>query len=110
MGLTNASRFLLVGWTVRKGNIRAVTAFLPTQTSRVVPRFATEREAEEADWWYQNRKVPDKEPLAAVRRGKAQILTKEKLLAWIEASKKKPAPVVAFAKSRRRSGFGPQAG
>jgi predicted DNA binding CopG/RHH family protein len=63
-------------------------------TRRIVPRFATE--AEEADWWYQNRKIHDKDLLAAVRSGEAQILTKEKLLARIEASKKKPAPVVAL--------------
>jgi hypothetical protein len=64
------------------------------QTRRIVPRFATE--AEEADWWYQNREVHGKDLLAAVRSGEAQILTKEKLLARIEASKKKPAPVVAL--------------
>jgi len=65
------------------------------QTKRiVVPKFATE--AEEADWWYQNREVHGKIMLAAVRSGEAQILTKEKLRARIEASKKKPAPVVAL--------------
>jgi predicted DNA binding CopG/RHH family protein len=64
------------------------------QTKRIVPAFATE--AEEADWWYRNRKVHDKELVAAVRSGEAQILTREKLLARIEASKKKPAPVVAL--------------
>ena len=67
---------------------------MKNQTRRIVPRFATE--AEEADWWYQNRKVHDKDLLAAVRSGEAQILTREKLLARIEASKKKPAPVVAL--------------
>ncbi|MGP8245938.1 MAG: hypothetical protein ACLQVN_15635 [Bryobacteraceae bacterium] len=61
---------------------------------RIVPRFATE--AEEADWWYENRKRHDKELLAAVKSGEAQILTREKLLARLEASKKKPAPVVAL--------------
>jgi len=59
-----------------------------------VPRFKSE--SEEADWWYQNREVHGKELLAAVRSGEAQILTKEKLLARIAASKKKPAPVVAL--------------
>jgi predicted DNA binding CopG/RHH family protein len=67
---------------------------MKNQTRRIVPRFATE--AEEADWWYQNREVHGKELLAAVRSGEAQILTKEKLLARIAASKKKPAPVVAL--------------
>ena len=33
---------------------------------------------------------------AAVKSGQAQILTKEKLLARIAASKKKPAPVVSL--------------
>jgi predicted DNA binding CopG/RHH family protein len=63
-------------------------------TKRIVPRFATE--AEEADWWYKNRKRHDKELVAAVKSGEAQILTREKLLARLEASKKKPAPVVAL--------------
>ena len=64
------------------------------QTKRMVPRFASE--AEEADWWYKNRHVHDKQLLAAVRSGEAQVLTKEKLLERIGASKKKPAPVVAL--------------
>jgi hypothetical protein len=63
-------------------------------TRIVVPKFATE--AEEADWWYQNRELHGKVMLAAVRSGEAQILTREKLLARIEASKKKPATVVAL--------------
>ncbi|MGA2144777.1 MAG: hypothetical protein ABSH49_07435 [Bryobacteraceae bacterium] len=63
-------------------------------TKRIVPRSATE--AEEADWWYKNRKRHDKELVAAVKSGEAQILTREKLLARLEASKKKPAPVVAL--------------
>lgn len=63
-------------------------------TRIIVPKFATE--AEEADWWYKNRHVHDKIFHAAVKSGEAQILTKEKLLARIEASKKKPAPVVAL--------------
>jgi hypothetical protein len=62
---------------------------------RIVPKFATE--AEEAEWWFKNRKVHDKELTAAVRSGDAQILTKEKLLARIEASKKKAAaPVISM--------------
>jgi len=64
------------------------------QTKRIVPAFATE--AEEADWWYKNRRVLDKEFLAAARSGEAQILTRERLLARIAASKKTPAPVVAL--------------
>ena len=64
------------------------------KTKRIVPTFATE--AEEADWWYKNRNIHGKQLLAAVKSGEAQILTKEKLLARIAASKKRPAPVVAL--------------
>lgn len=64
------------------------------RNKRMVPAFATE--AEEADWWYKNRNVHDKELLAAVRAGEAKILTKSELLRRIEASKKKPAPVVSL--------------
>ena len=64
------------------------------QTKRIVPAFATE--AEEADWWYKNREVHGRQLLAAVRSGEAQILTRERLLARIAASKKTPAPVVAL--------------
>ena len=61
---------------------------MKTQTRISVPKFATE--AEEADWWYKNRQVHDKIMHAAIKSGEAQILTKEKLLARIEASKKRP--------------------
>jgi predicted DNA binding CopG/RHH family protein len=60
----------------------------------VVPTFATE--AEEADWWYKNREVHGRQLLSAVRSGEAQILTREKLLARIAASRKTPARVVAL--------------
>ena len=64
-------------------------------TRIVVPRFNTE--TEEAEWWYKNRHLHAKQFLAAVRNGEAQILTKEKLLARIEASKAKAAsPVVSM--------------
>jgi hypothetical protein len=58
---------------------------MKTKNKRIVPAFATE--AEEADWWYQNREFHGEELLAAVRSGEAQILIKEKLLARIEASR-----------------------
>ena len=61
---------------------------------RIVPRVPTE--AEEADWWYKNRKIHDRQLTEAVKTGEAQVLTKEKLVARIEASKKKPARVVAL--------------
>ena len=34
VGVTDAGRFLLVAWTVRKGKIRAVTAFPATVATR----------------------------------------------------------------------------
>ena len=60
---------------------------------RIVPNFATE--AEEAQWWYNNREAHGKELLAAVRAGEAQILTRDKLLARLAASKK-AAPVISL--------------
>ena len=67
-----------------------------TQLKRVIPTtFATE--AEEADWWFRNRKIHDAEFRAAVKSGEAQVLTKERLLERIAASKKKTAsPVVSL--------------
>lgn len=117
VGLTNGGRFLLVVWSAPSPRFpqrlkqEGFSGEIPMkkQTKRIVPWFATAEE--EADWWYKNRKVHDKELLDAVRSGEAQILTREKLLARIEASKKKPAPVVALripaadlalARSRRR--------
>jgi predicted DNA binding CopG/RHH family protein len=64
------------------------------QSKRVIPAFATE--AEEAEWWYKNRNTHGKQMLDAVKNGKAQVLTKEKLQKRIAASKKTPAPVVAL--------------
>ena len=110
IGLTNKGRLLLVVYTFRQGepapdhgipgrcfghkSIPGEIAMKKQPTRIVVPKFATE--AEEADWWYQNREHHGKIMLAAVRSGKTQILTREKLLARIEASRKKPAPVVAL--------------
>lgn len=61
---------------------------------RIVPTFASE--AEEAEWWYKNRNAHGKELLAAVKSGEAQVLTGDKLLARLAASKKTPAPVIAL--------------
>ena len=61
---------------------------------RVVPTFASE--AEEATWWYKNRNVHGAQLLAVVKTGEAQLLTKEKLLERIAASRKTPAPVVSL--------------
>ena len=64
------------------------------QTKRIVPTFATE--AEEAAWWYKNRNAHGKELLAAVRTGKAKVLTKDESRRRIEVSRKKPSPVVSL--------------
>jgi predicted DNA binding CopG/RHH family protein len=64
------------------------------QTKHVVPAFATE--AEEAEWWYNNRNIHGKQLRAAAKTGEAQVLTRGKLLERIAASKKTPAPVVAL--------------
>ena len=64
------------------------------ETKRIVPAFATE--AEEAEWWFQNRDIHSKQLLAAVKTGVAHTLTNEKLRERIAASKKSPAPVVAL--------------
>ena len=48
------------------------------QLKRTVPAFATE--AEEAEWWFQNRKVHEKQLVAAGKTGEAQILTTERSL------------------------------
>jgi hypothetical protein len=55
-------------------------------TNRTIPKFATE--AEEADWWYKNRKLHGKQLLAAVKTGEARVLTKEKLMDRIARSRK----------------------
>jgi len=64
------------------------------QPRRVIPAFATE--AEESQWWYDNRVNHGKQMLDAVKGGEARVLTKEKLRDRITASRKTPAPVVAL--------------
>ncbi len=54
---------------------------------RRVPAFASE--AEEAAWWFENRKAHDREFAAALKNGQAQVLSGEKLRERIEASKGK---------------------
>jgi predicted DNA binding CopG/RHH family protein len=64
------------------------------QNNRTVPAFASE--AEEAAWWYENRKSHDRE-FAAIESGEAQVLTTENLRKRIEASKaKSPAQVISL--------------
>jgi predicted DNA binding CopG/RHH family protein len=66
----------------------------PKEPKLVVPAFGTE--AEEAQWWFGHRDKHGKQLLAAVKSGKAEVLTKEKLRERLAASKKPPAPVVAL--------------
>ncbi len=65
-----------------------------SQVRRAIPAFGTE--AEEAEWWFQNRKVHENQLVAAANTGEAQILTREKSMERIAASRKAPAPVVAL--------------
>lgn len=64
------------------------------QPERAMPVFSTE--AEEAEWWFRNRQVHGAELLTAVKGGEAQVLTQEKLLERIAASRKTASPVVAL--------------
>ena len=64
------------------------------QKKRIVPTFATE--TEEAEWWYKKRDIHGKQLLAGVKSGDARVLTEDELRRRIEASKKKPARVVAL--------------
>ena len=65
------------------------------QIKRLIPAFA--READEAKWWYENRKVHGEQLLDSTGKGgEAKVLTKERLLERIAASKKTAAPVVAL--------------
>jgi hypothetical protein len=62
--------------------------------TRTLPALANE--SGEAEWCYQNRGVHGKQLLDAVQTGEAQILTRDKLVARVAASKKSPANVVAL--------------
>ena len=65
------------------------------QSKRTVQAFNSE--AEEAAWWYKNRKSHDRGFAAAVESGEARVLTQQKLRERIEASKAKtPARVISL--------------
>ena len=51
----------------------------------IVPAFPTE--AQEAGWWYRNRKKLDKELIEAARAGELQTLDRKTLLARVARSK-----------------------
>jgi len=67
---------------------------------------ASTDESSEAKWWFETRKAHGENMLESVKTGDARVLTKEKLLERIAASKKKASPVVAPADSGSGSGFG----
>ena len=52
---------------------------------RVVPKFATE--AQEADWWYKNRRKLDKDLVEAAHAGELKVLHRKTLLARLARSK-----------------------
>jgi len=60
----------------------------------IAASFATE--TEEAEWWYKNRAAHGKQLRTAAATGKANVLTKEKILARIASSRKAPATAVAL--------------
>jgi predicted DNA binding CopG/RHH family protein len=64
------------------------------QSSQTVPVY--EKEAAEAEWWHENRDSHGKQLLDGVRNGDAQVLTRDKLLARVAASRKAAAPVVSL--------------
>jgi len=64
------------------------------QPQIIVPAFATE--AEEAQWWFDNRNKHGMQLLAAVKSGDAKILTEEILRERIAASKKRSVPAVSL--------------
>ncbi len=64
------------------------------QPNRAMPAFANE--AQEAEWWFNNRGKHGKQLLATLKSGEARVLTNEKLRDRIAASKKPPAPVVSL--------------
>jgi len=66
------------------------------QTGKPTDPTTFANEAEEAKWWFSNRKVHGERLLTAVRNGDANVLTKERLRERIQLSKKTPTPVVAL--------------
>ncbi len=64
------------------------------QPKRARPVSATE--AEEAQWWFDNRNQHGRQLGGAVKSGEAQVLTNDRLRQRIAASKRTPSPVVAL--------------
>ena len=53
-------------------------------TNRVLPRFKTE--AEEAEWWFQNRQRISRDLKNAAKAGEVKILTKTRLQKRLQAT------------------------
>ena len=57
----------------------------PARKKRIIPAFMTE--AQEADWWYRNRKKLDKDLVDAARTGELQVLDRKTLTDRVARSK-----------------------
>lgn len=64
------------------------------EEKRPVPTFATE--AQEAQWWFDNRETHGGQLRAAVRSGEAQVLTPEMLHQRIETSAKRATLAISL--------------
>ena len=57
----------------------------PARKKRIIPAFMTE--AQEADWWYRNRKKLDKDLVEAARAGELKVLDRNALTDRVGRSK-----------------------
>ena len=57
----------------------------PARKKRIIPAFMTE--AQEADWWYRNRKKLDKDLVEAARAGELKVLDRNALTDRVARSK-----------------------
>ena len=57
----------------------------PARKKRIIPAFMTE--AQEADWWYLNRKKLDKDLVEAARAGELKVLDRNALTDRVGRSK-----------------------
>ena len=57
----------------------------PARKKRIIPAFAAE--AQEADWWYRNRKKLDKDLVEAARAGELKVLDRNALTDRVGRSK-----------------------
>ena len=55
-----------------------------TQPTRIVPVFSTE--AEDADWWFENRDAHDRDMTEAAANGELTVVTRNTLLTRLAAS------------------------